>query len=672
MNQYNINDKLDGDSSKQRRYYLFGVLSVFFIAVAVTIGLMSTNGTKIEVRPFEAQDSAIITVSGGLGLYISGSVYSLTNSTKITVIADGYKPKEQIIPQSSIGKVFQIELIELPGRLVIETMPADAKTSWLIDGKTVAIANRLEKEIYAGKYSITIDNPYYDKHMEKVKIVRQQETRLNINLNPIFGEIDIKSEPSNAVVSINGKNVGFTPLKHRGVGGKYHIQISSPNYINVTDDILITRDGNFIIRKYNLKLQKAYITVNVKPKGGDLLLNGATILPDKKITVDAIRKNTILYHKKGYFSDTKAINLKPAEEKEINFTLKPEIGNVEFISVPVADVFINGKNIGITPLQKKLPALSYKVTFKRQGYRSITKSFTPVASAMQKISVYLKAELEARLSETSKQYTNSAGVKLKLFLPSGKKFMMGTPRHEKGQRANEFIREIKLTKPFYAGIYEITNQEFAKFSNKTTSASANLPVISVNWLDAAKFCNWLSKREKLSSVYNIQNGQLISFNGKSDGYRLLSEAEWEWLARNAGKIGQTKFSWGDRLIIPPKAANIADESAKGTVRFYIPQYTDGYPNTAPVGSFNKEPSGLYDLAGNVSEWVHDFYSMLPPDKGQVDQDPLGDLKGKNHMIKGASWRSGTITELRPAFREVITNGRDDIGFRIGRYLYGGG
>ena len=337
MNQYNINDKLDGESSKYRRYYFFGALAVCFIAITVIIGLMSTNGTKIEVMPLEAQDSAIITVGGGLGIYISGSVYSITSSTKITVIADGYKPKEQIIPQSSIGKVFQIELIELPGKLVIETMPYDGKTSWLIDGKAVAISDRLEKEIYAGQYSITIDNPYYDKHMEKVKIVRQQETSLKIKLKPIIGEIDIKSEPSNAVVSINGKNIGFTPLKYRDIGGQYNIQISRPNYINITDYISLVRENNFISRKYKLQLKKAYITVNIKPKGGELLLNGITILSGKKIAIDAIRKNTISYHKKGYFSATKAINLKPAEEKEINFTLKPKLAmlNLSLYQLPM-------------------------------------------------------------------------------------------------------------------------------------------------------------------------------------------------------------------------------------------------------------------------------------------------------------------------------------------------
>jgi formylglycine-generating enzyme required for sulfatase activity len=107
------------------------------------------------------------------------------------------------------------------------------------------------------------------------------------------------------------------------------------------------------------------------------------------------------------------------------------------------------------------------------------------------------------------------------------------------------------------------------------------------------------------------------------------------------------------------------------VKFYVPLYNDGYPGIAPVGSFNRESSGLYDMAGNVSEWVHDVYSIMPPSEGTIANNPLGEQRGEAHVVKGANWRSGTITTLRPAFREGLAGGRDDVGFRIGRYLYGG-
>jgi formylglycine-generating enzyme required for sulfatase activity len=77
------------------------------------------------------------------------------------------------------------------------------------------------------------------------------------------------------------------------------------------------------------------------------------------------------------------------------------------------------------------------------------------------------------------------------------------------------------------------------------------------------------------------------------------------------------------------------------------------------------------MAGNVSEWVNDIYSIVPPQGDTTAGNPLGEQSGYAHVVKGANWRSGTITTLRPAFREGLTAGRDDLGFRIGRYLYGG-
>jgi formylglycine-generating enzyme required for sulfatase activity len=106
------------------------------------------------------------------------------------------------------------------------------------------------------------------------------------------------------------------------------------------------------------------------------------------------------------------------------------------------------------------------------------------------------------------------------------------------------------------------------------------------------------------------------------------------------------------------------------VIFYVPNYNDSYVNVAPVGSFNRELSGLYDMAGNVSEWVHDVYLVMPPMTNTTVLNPMGEQRGQSHVIKGGNFRSGSITMLRPAFREGLTTGRDDVGFRIGRYLYG--
>ena len=126
--------------------------------------------------------------------------------------------------------------------------------------------------------------------------------------------------------------------------------------------------------------------------------------------------------------------------------------------------------------------------------------------------------------------------------------------------------------------------------------------------------------------------------------------------------------WGNATTLPKNSANIADESAKTGVSSYVPRYNDGFAGVAPVKSFAREPSGLFDMGGNVSEWTHDSYTLTVPDVTQIYPQQLDNSLADSRVIKGANWRSGTLTELRSAYRDGLSQPRDSVGFRLGRYL----
>ena len=92
-------------------------------------------------------------------------------------------------------------------------------------------------------------------------------------------------------------------------------------------------------------------------------------------------------------------------------------------------------------------------------------------------------------------------------------------------------------------------------------------------------------------------------------------------------------------------------------------YNDNYITAAPVGTYKPNARGLYDLSGNVAEWIHDFYEI--PEQ-TVQTNPMGPASGEYYVIRGASWKHGTITELRLSFRDYGIDGRDDVGFRVAR------
>ena len=117
---------------------------------------------------------------------------------------------------------------------------------------------------------------------------------------------------------------------------------------------------------------------------------------------------------------------------------------------------------------------------------------------------------------------------------------------------------------------------------------------------------------------------------------------------------------------PENSGNFADRSARAVLPNSLSNYNDQFAITAPVGSFQPSPIGLYDLGGNVAEWVNDRYTVYTQPVG-VEVDPVGPDKGQYHVIRGSGWRHSSISELRYAYRDFGDRGRLDVGFRIARY-----
>lgn len=666
MNQFS--EELLRARARQRRIYIGIVATVGTVFIVLFIIFVLLRVLTVNVLPDDARQAADIDLQQGVGFIVGKKVYAFSSELVLHVSAEGFA-SESVPLKADIGSV-QIELTELPARLLAKTNAGHDEIRWLVNNELTAVGAELQVELAPGEHSLTVDSPYHESQVIQLDLQRAEEKQLAIELKPVAGHMTIESVPTGMPVRIDGELKGVTPLSGEYPGGRYSVEIETPEYQTVSDDIAITSSSPQASRNYRLQLKKAWLDVEVMPTGGDLLVNGRKVDPASQVGIQSSVSNTITYLKAGHYPQTREITLQPEEKQKLSIKLKAEKGRVEIRSKPVAEVFIDGKPHGSTPLNISLQAVRHKVSLKKQGYRSVTKTVTPSSKKTVSLDVTLQDEQSARLAESRKLYTNSIGMELKLFIPS--RFTMGAARHEKGQRANEFVRDVDLQRPFYAALKEVTVNQYSKFRNVTTSTyTGDYPVTAISWLQAAEFCNWLSNREKLKPFYNIKGGQLVGVNKTADGYRLPSEAEWEWLARKAGRKQQTQFTWGNDTVVPPASGNIADESARNAVSIFIANYNDGYEKLAPVGSFPPDNAGLHDLTGNVSEWVHDYYSLLPPTAKAVEVDPLGDDTGTNHVIKGSSWRSGTLTELRASFREGAVDGREDTGFRVARYLYGG-
>lgn len=664
-----FNQAIEAARRKQRFMMLWLIVGFVAITLLVITVVFASRGTRINVLPSEIAAQAQINAERGVALVIYGHLYSLSSTAEIEVKAPGFMTAKQRVTQNDFGKVTSITLQPLPGELKLTTSADDDKTSWMLNNKIAAVASTLEATVKAGEHAITVDHPYYQPQSLSYTVGRGEKIVEQIKLNPIEGVLNINSTPKAASVIIDGVEHGVTPLQLPLTGGLHKVEVEKAGFDLTLDEVEIKNTVTQIARNYQLLPKSAGVTVSASPAGGTLRRNGSPVNLDHKVKIKAGQKTTLTYAKPGFFSQSETITLAADEVRNIHFSLQKEMGEVEINATPQAIVKINGKAAGQTPLTLSLNAVAQNIEVSLSGYRSVKKTVTPSAKAPVKVDATLISESKARLLEAPSAYKTHAGGEMVLFTANDK-VIMGAPRSESGQRANEFIKTAAITQPFYAGRHEVSNSAYAQFK-PSHSGDANLPVTSVSWLDAIRYANWLSQAENLKPVYTLQGNRLINIDPDANGYRLLTEAEWEWLARKAGRQSQSQFAWGNDKTIPRKAANIADESSKSSVTTYVPRYDDGKAGIAPIMSMQRELSGLFDMGGNVSEWTHDSYHLNLPQKGQVFPHTLDTKTTGMRVVKGANWRSGSLTELRASYREGLIEARDDLGFRLGRFLYGG-
>lgn len=666
MSQFN--QQLALARKRQHRMYLWLLSTAILVLLVMVMIIFASRGTRIEVQPVDATEVTIETDSW-LSMALFGSVYSLIDRTEMTISATGFYPHRQAIEQPDFGKVLSVTLTPLPATIRLATSLEDNQTTWMLGEQRIGTGNTLEYELPAGEHQILVQHPHYQPVTVELNLNRGETVTRDIELPSLVGELTVLSVPTGASVIVDGNEAGNTPLTYPLEGGWHQVTLSLDKYESTEERVEVTFREPELERNYRLLPETAGINVDLQPTGGQLTLNGLRINSESMIPVAAGQTHTLTYSKPGFFPHTETFTLKGKEKRQINFNLQKATGKLAVNSSPPAEVSVAGKAVGTTPIELELQTVPHEITLRLDGYRSQSKTVTPSTTAPQQLSFTLIPEEQARLQEAPRRYQNKAGGEMLLFFPNDI-IHMGAGRDEPGQRANEFLKQVRLNRPFYAGINEVSNAEFQQFDN-SHSGDPELPVTNVSWLDAIKFANWLSQQEGLTVVYQLQGNQLTRININANGYRLLMEAEWEWLARKAGKSAQTLFVWGNERTIPARAVNIADESAKGSVSLYVPRYQDGYAGIAPVRSFRREVSGLYDLGGNVSEWTHDSYSLIAPKSDSVYSHALDDSLLTMRVIKGANWRSGSLSELRASYRDGAEEARDTLGFRVGRFLNGG-
>ena len=593
-----------------------------------------------------------IKISSSNALIIQNTVYSFKQIFNINVVAYGYKSKEFEFNHNDAEKL--IILVEMP--VLVKFKIDQNYNEFILNDR---ILDSLEN-IYLkkGSYSYEVKSKNHISYKSRLEINKYaDEILVPIIMQEVNKKLVINSEPNQASVFLNNVELGVTPLSVNLNTTSNNILIKKSEYEDSNIDYIVkNNNSDQIIIK--LIEDEDVININTVPSQASLFFNedyiGISPLKFK------IQDKGILKVKKYGYVDNK-INI-TKDTKKLNIVLTEDSSEVFISSDPPSDVFLNEEYIGKTPFTKKIQKIKHKISFKSKGFRTLNESFEPTKEK-QNIIKKLLTEKEASLLENKKYSRTSIDGELILFEPGS--FLMGSSKKESRRDINEIMRSVKITKHFYISKNLITEEQYSLFKR---SSKSNLPVNNISWIDAAKFCNWLSSKEGFENFYEIKNNQIISFNMDSKGYRLPTEAEWEYVAKS-NNPEKYIYSWGSDRKITKLVGNIADVSTQGILSNFIDDYDDGYDERSPVGSFRSNQNDINDLTGNLSEWVNDFYSVEFVQQSKVFQDYIGPLAGTSHVIKGSNYYSSTPLQLGLSYRTYGNEPNDLVGFRIARWIY---
>ena len=438
-----------------------------------------------------------------------------------------------------------------------------------------------------GTYEVTIRRIRYVTHSEVFEVGPDESNSLHVTLTPDFGWLSVNSNPSGLTVAIDGEQVGETPVTKREIDrGLHEIVIQNQQYYPKGNRIVIDRG------------EHEHLNIIPTPINGGLnvhAVDGDSNAVDAVVYVDGVELG------RAYVPMTILVGIHEVEVRSDQGSWSGEI----------------------TIEERKLKEVTTELTDPEDMVRDITTEFV-----RNLVDGNRTRGLNFAMEE----------------IPTGS-FNMGS-EIESGRDKDETLHRVTIRDTFYISTTEITQSDWQEVmgNNPSFYQGDDYPVERVTWYDCILFCNKLSQLVGLQEVYTIERDRVI-WDRRKHGYRLPTEAEWEYTCR-AGT--STRFYKGD---------SVTDLASDG---WY---HDNSRGRTHSVGI--KEPNawGVYDMHGNVWEWCWDWYDEYPPRSSTTD--PIGPVTGKFRVVRGGSWgnsiwgcRSAARTMYLPDYK--YRNG----GFRI--------
>ena len=547
----------------------------------------------------------------------------------IRITKDGFATQSITEEVSVINNSFHFELVPaMPAVVKITSEPEGATVT--IDGNMKLGVTPLESFYDAGTYAIRIEKENYETINEQITITEPQTTK-HYDLEDIRATLTVKTNP-NATVKLNG-------VDYKGGINKLLILPQTISF-KIEQEFCDTIEETYTLQKGEKKVFEIYpediaaiLTVKTH-SNATVRFNGESYkggVSNKKVAPQVLEIEVTMPKAETL---KRVITLKPKAEEAIEMYPEVQTGVIQVMCIPTdAEIELTGDaGERYTSTGRKtftdVPMGKYELIVSADGYKTHKEEFRLTAD--ETIAKQIPLEEGSDAPEG-------------MVFVNDKTFQMGSAN---GEDDEKLVHSVTVS-DFNIGKYEVTQGEYEAVMGKNPAKSYgigdNYPVYYVSWYDAVEFCNKRSDKEGLNRCYS-GSGENIKCDFDANGYRLPTEAEWEFAARGGNKSKGYKYAGGNDLK---------------QVAWY--SYNSGNKTHSAEGKQANE-LGIYDMSGNVWEWCWDQYGDY---SSGSQNNPRGSSSGSYRVNRGGSWYN-YASNCRLANRNCNSPGNsyNDLGFRI--------
>lgn len=506
----------------------------------------------------------------------------------------------EVVPTTDKTKnTFNFTLIRNKGNLDLTVSPQDAKVTLNNNELKSGLS-----ELTPGKYILEAKANKYEGLREEIEIRLGEILKKEIILTKNLGILILDVKPMEAKATLN--SIGIKNGLSEHTPGKYVLEVKASKYDTFKEEIEL-KLGETLRKSINLSKNTGSLTLDVKPENAIISINKENKPGNSFELVPGIYEVEI--KAETFYPEIITVQIEKGKTVNEVISLKQKTGILQFTIKPLnANVTLTQNGIikyqweGINLLET-IPEGVYGLSAKAVGFKTFSKKITI---------------LEAKITSEDIQMITGDDIPEGMVFVEGGTFQMGSDFGESDEKP---VHQVTL-ESFLIGRYEVTQELWENVigSNPSSFKGNKRPVERVSWYDAIEFCNRLSEKEGLQKAYS-GSGKSITCDFNANGYRLPTEAEWEYAARGGIKGNGYRYSGGNNI---DALAWYGSNSGNTT------HDVDG-----------KQPNELdiYGMTGNVWEWCWDW-------KGDYiyhnQANPVGANFGYNRVLRGGSWNNDAV------------------------------